>query len=408
MSNITTIWKKELKDTIRDRRTILTMIILPMLLMPILMIGMGKFIEYQISSSEEKIIKIAIVNEDKAPQFVELINDNEKIEIIDIDNDIREAVRNDEIQAGIIIPDSITELVDSQQAIELTVLRNSINLDSGFAFSRISLIANDYNNQLIFSRFDEQEIDPSILSGLMVREEDVATDKETGGFGLGFLLPLFIIIWSIVGGQYTAVDISAGEKERKTLESLLLTPASRFQIVIGKFFAVSTAALTSVIVAIGSMYAAIKVFGPGLFGQGVNGAPEGTAIANELNFSIDPTAIIIIFCTSILLVLLFSALQLSVSIFAKSYKEAQGYVGPLYVIVILPTVLVNIIPSVKPALWFFALPVVNAIMLFKEALIGVYDITHIMVTLVTLIIYSAIAIYISTVIYSKESVLFRS
>ncbi|MBU0963951.1 ABC transporter permease [Patescibacteria group bacterium] len=400
MKNIITIWKKELKDTIRDRRTLMAMIILPMFLMPLIIIGMGWFIEAQVEKAEEQIVQVAVENIDAAPAFMQVMDQHEKITTVDFNGNIQEAVKNDEYLAGIIIPDNFNQLIETQGKIEIVIVRNSINTDSSTAVSRIAEGVTSYNNLVLAGRFSEQGIEASILNSVVIQPEDVATEKEVGGFGLGFLLPLFIILWSVIGGQYTAVDVSAGEKERKTLESLLLTPVKRLDIVFGKFLAVSTTALISVVVALSSLYAAISIFGFGDFGA-------GTGVSGELNFSIDLNAVLIMFGISILLVLMFSAMQLSISIFAKSYKEAQSYIGPSYLVVILPTVLVNTLPNFKPETWFFAIPVVNAIMLFKEVLIGVYDVSHIITTIVSLLICSIIVIFIATKIYSKEGILFR-
>jgi len=374
-----------------------------MLLMPGIIIGMGKLIEVQIERAEEKVVKVAVNNQEAAPSFVAILESQEKIELVDTEDDIRQAVRDDKVEAGIIFSENFSELLNDQQPISITVFQKSINTDSSIAVSRIRVAATVFNNQLMSSRFLEKEIDQNILSGVNITAEDVATEKEQGGFGLGFLLPLFIIMWSVVGGQYTAVDVSAGEKERKTLESLLLTPVRRSEVVFGKFLAVSTAALVSVIVALGSMYIAIIAFGPGIFGQ-ASGTAGGTS---EFIFSIEPMALLILFAVSILLVLMFSAMQLSIAIFAKSYKEAQSYIGPTYLVVILPTVIVNTLPNFKPALWFFALPVVNAILLFKEVLIGEYDMAHITVTVITLVIYAFLAILVAIKIYQREGVLFK-
>ncbi|MFA5135671.1 MAG: ABC transporter permease [Patescibacteria group bacterium] len=403
MRSIRTIWKKELKDTIRDRRTLMAMIVLPMLLMPAVIIGMGKLVELQAKQAEEKVVKVAVEQRESAPAFVELLGSQEKLELVEISKDIRQAVRDDEIEAGIIIPEGFSELVASQQPASLLVVGKSINTDSSIARSRIQEAVMAYNSQLIAMRLTEQAVDQSILNPVTAASEDLVTEQEAGGFGLSFILPLFIIMWSVVGGQYTAIDISAGEKERKTLESLLLTPVRRLEVVFGKFLAVSTAALVSVVVALGSMYASMLIFGPGLFGA-VAGSGDASM---ELNFSIEPLAFLILFCASIILVLMFSAVQLSIAIFAKSYKEAQSYIGPSYLVVILPVVLVNTLPNFKPVLWFFSLPVVNAVLLFKEVLVGVYDVPHILMTTASLVLFAGLAIYIAVKIYAKESVLFR-
>ena len=397
----------------------MAMVVMPMLLMPVMTIGMFKFMEYQVEKQMEKVVRISVIEEGEAPILMEMIKNEEKIEIEELvllessagdsdgadNNKIKEAVTNGNLDLGIIIPENFQENIEKQEVAEIAIIKKSTNLDSESALARISFLVANFNNQILQERFANQEINPKILSKAVIIPEDVATEKETSGFILGLMIPLFIVMWAIVGGQYTAIDVSAGEKERKTLESLLLTPVKRMDIVFGKFLTVSTVALTSVIVAIGSFYVALIYSGG--FGSMMQDGQTSGAESIVINFSIEPQAILLLLAVSLFLVLMFSAIILSIAIFAKSFKEAQSYIGPSYLVVILPVVLVNSMPGFEPALWFFALPAVNATLLFKEVLMGVYDSGHILLTLSSLIIYSIIAIFIATKIYSKEGVLFR-
>ena len=401
----------------------MAMVVMPMLLMPVMTIGMFKFMEYQIEKQGEKVVKVSIIEEGKAPALVEMIKDQEKIEIVELvssesptgdsdgagNGEMKKAIADGDLDLGIIIPENFQENIDNQEVANIAIIKKSTNLDSESALARISFLVANFNDQLLQERFIDQEINPKVLSKVVVVPEDMATEKETGGFILGLIIPLFIVMWSIMGGQYTAIDVSAGEKERKTLESLLLTPVKRMDIVFGKFLTVSTVALTSVIIAIGSFYVALIYSGGfgSMMQDGQSSGAEGMAESVAINFSIEPLAILLLLVVSLFLVLMFSAIILSVAIFAKSFKEAQSYIGPSYLVVILPVVLVNSMPGFEPALWFFALPAVNATLLFKEVLMGVYDSSHILLTLGSLIIYSVIAIFIATKIYSKEGILFR-
>lgn len=421
----------------------MAMVVMPMLLMPVMTIGMFKFMDYQIEKQAEKVVKISIIGESEAPVLVEMIKDQEKIEIVEFvssessardsdgagrtgdfdgaskfsagdydgagSNEMKKAIADGDLDLGIIIPENFQENINNQEIAEITIVQKSTNMDSESALARMSFIVANFNDQILQERFADQKIDPKVLSKVVIVPEDTATEKETGGFILGLIIPLFIVMWSIMGGQYTAIDVSAGEKERKTLESLLLTPIKRMEIVFGKFLAVSTVALTSVIVSIGSFYVAL-IYSGGFGPMAVNGqssGAEGMAESIAVNFSIEPLAILLLLVVSLFLVLMFSAMILSVAIFAKSFKEAQSYISPSYLVVILPVVLVNAMPGFEPALWFFALPAVNATLLFKEVLMGVYDPGHILLTLSSLIVYSVMAIFVATKIYSKEGVLFR-
>lgn len=404
LQKIITIWKKEIKDTIRDRRTLVAMVLMPMLLMPVMILGMSKFIDYQMKKQQEQVIKVVLVGEKNNLQLSEMIKNQEMFEIVRIDINIKEAIENEDIDAGIIIPEDISEKIENQESAVVQLMTKSTNIRSSSAHAILSSIVAEFDNFVLKKRFENQNIDSKILSKVSVLTEDLATKEETGGFILALIIPLFIVMWSIMGGQYTAIDVSAGEKERKTLESLLLTPVKRGDIVFGKFLAVSSVAFVSVVVAIGSFYATIIYVG----GIGIMNASRSVATGGMvINFSIEPLATLLLLLVSIFLIFMFSAIILSISIFAKSFKEAQNYIGPSYLVVILPVVLVNSIPGFEPSVWFFALPAINATLLFKEVLMGVYDWSHIALTLFSLIVYSVIAIMIATKIYSKESVLFR-
>lgn len=392
----------------------MAMIVIPMLLMPVVTIGMFKFMEYQMEKQGEKVVKVSIIEKGNAPALVEMIKNQEKIEIVenrdgDSNSEMKKAIADGDLDLGVIIPENFQKNISNQEIANIAIIKKSTNPDSENALARMFLIVANFNNQLLQKRFADQKTDPKILSKVVIAPEDMATEKETGGFILGLIIPLFIVMWSIMGGQYTAIDVSAGEKERKTLESLLLTPAKRIEIVLGKFLAVSTVSLISVIISIGSFYIAL-IYSGGFGSMAQNGRGLGAEKMAEgvvANFSIEPLAILLLLVVSLFLVLMFSAMVLSVAIFAKSFKEAQSYISPSYLVVILPVVLVNSAPGFKPALWFFVLPAVNATLLFKEVLIGVYDSGHILLTLSSLIVYSVIAIFIATKIYSKEGVLFR-
>ena len=403
-----TIWKKELKDNIRDRRTLMSMLIMPVVLMPLLTIGMFKLLDKVAEDQRQQTVKIAISGEQNSPELANLIKGQEKLEVASADGSFEIDVKDGKIDAAVEIPENFRSDIENQRPVNVGLVIKSTNTRSANAGIKVSSAIEAFNSQILQQRFNKLGVKEEILSKVALETKDTATEKETGGFVLGLLIPMFIVMWSIVGGQYTAIDVSAGEKERKTLESLLLTPAKKTEIVLGKFLAVSTAALVSVIAAIGSFYFVLIYaggFGPVTGGTGMNLSQNTGNV--PVNFSVDPQALLLLFIVSLFLVLMFSAVILSIAIFAKSFKEAQSYIGPSYILIILPTVLANSIPGFEPALWFFAVPAVNAILLFKEVLMGVYDASHISLTIASLAVYSAAALHIAVKIYSKENVLFK-
>ena len=396
MKQIFTVWKKELKDTIRDRRTLMVSIIMPIVFMPVIMIGSFKLQEVQIKSAEKQVAVVAIENQEKAPTLVNYLKSQEKVEVKETAGDLKEKLNSGEIQVIVTPPIDFEEKIKAGQTAEITLMQKSTETKSSTAFSKINGLLVVFNQTLAGQKLMAAKIDPAVLQSIIIKPEDLATEKEKGGFFLGLLLPMFLIIFTFAGGMYIAIDISAGEKERKTLEALLLTPLSRLKIVTGKFLAVASTSVTSVILSIGSMYAAFKIWPPD-FGSSVG----------SFEFSLSLSTVFLMLGIGIILSVMFAGLLLAVAIFAKSYKEAQNYVTPFYIATIIPVSILGSFPGFKPSAPYFFIPVVNAVLLFKENLMGVYDSWHIVVTLGSLLFFAVLSVIIAAKIYSKESILFR-
>ncbi len=393
MKEILTVWKKEIKDTLRDRRTLYTAVIMPIVLMPVIMIGSFKLQESQIKSLEQQTAIVAVANESAAPSLVAFLKSQEKISISEIKSDFENKLNSGEIQAYITTPDDFESLLTAGQPATVRVYQKSTEQKSSNAAQKVQTALAVYNQTLSVQKLSSAGLDPQALQSIVVESKDIATEQEKGGYFLGMLLPMFIVLFSIMGGMYAAIDVSAGEKERKTLEALLITPLSRFRIVTGKFMAVATTAITSVVLSITSMYAAFKIWPPDF----------GISFVFDLSLS----TVVLMLVLGIILSIMFAGFLLAVAIFAKSFKEAQNYITPFYLLAILPVSIFSSIPGFKPPLWMFLIPSVNAVFLFKESLMGQTVWSHIILTVATTIIGAIIAIVAATKIFSKESVLFR-
>lgn len=239
-------------------------------------------------------------------------------------------------------------------------------------------------------------MDPAILTPVERVSVDVATKQALAGFVLSLLLPLFLVIYAITGGMYAAMDLSAGEKERSTLEVLLLSPASRLQITLGKLLAVSTVGVCSVVLAVAALVVAMRQLPLSL--------REGT----DLSFSWSADTVALVALLGILLAVAFAALELALGIFARSFKEAQNYITPLYLVALVPVAAVASIPDLKPALAFFLIPALNAALVLKEALVGATDGLHVALTVASMLLFCLLAVCATVRIFSNEKVLLRS
>jgi sodium transport system permease protein len=409
---ILTIWKKELTDTVRDKRTLASTIILPLVLMPALFIGISKFSTWQVKQLTEKEITVAV--SDQAGSLGDwLTTQDPKIKLERTAEPLIEVVRDKKADVALDVAADWPAQVAAGTPTEVTVITNSTNTDSSAAAGRVSATLNVFNQQQAVGRLAAAGLSPTILTSFVPKTEDVASAQEQAGFGMGFILPLFIIMWAVTGGQTIAIDASAGERERKTIEALLLTPVSRFTLVAGKFLAVATGAMLSVIISITSMTWASKYMTEMINSTTTTGTSASLGVSSmtgtsgfNMDFNLDARTIVILLFVSVILVALFSAGNLAIAIFAKNYKEAQSYIGPMYLVVILPVVFVNSLPSAGDHLWTFAVPIVNAVVLFKEVLVGNVIWSHIIITTLTLLVTSLLAMWGAARIYRREDVIF--
>lgn len=392
MRKILTIWKKELKDTIRDKRTLIFMIIMPIVLMPLIVIGSTKLQESETKKQKEDIVQLVVAGGEYAPDLTNFLNKQDKIDIVITEQNLPSAIDDGTVDGELVIPSDYADKINKLETVNLIFKNKSTKLNSQASLAKVQVAVNFYNQSILQKRFAEQKINPNVLNSINIQQQDIATKQEVGGFILGFILPIFLVMFTIVGGMYTAIDISSGEKERKTLEALLLTPATRFEIVTGKFLTVATTAIITVVLSLTSFYFAFTKF-----------PMQG----GEMQIQISTGMILLMLGVGVLLSVMFSALLLTLCIFAKSFKEAQNYLSPIYILAILPITIINILPNFQPPDLLFAFPAVNATLLFKEMLVGNYIASHIIITIGSLIVFAFLAIWLATRIYSKESVLFR-
>jgi sodium transport system permease protein len=390
---ILTIWAKELRDTLRDRRTLWAMVVMPIVLMPVMILGVGYMAARQEQKRAEHIGSVMVAGADNSLALVRALRESKAIRVV-VGKDLRSGVRSETVDAGLDIPAGFDRSIGREEPALLVIYKDSTRQLSDATVAKLGLVIKQFTEKVVSRRLGERGIKTQILDVAQVKTHDVATKREISGFVLSMVLPMFLVLWTIAGGMYTAMDVSAGEKERKTLESLLMTPATKLQVVFGKFLAVLTTSMVSVALALGSLYISFAAF----LGK----------MTSAMRVTIEPTGLLLMLGVGVLLSCMFSALLLAVSILAKSFKEAQNYVTPLYLVSFLPMVFLNTIPDLRPTTAMFLIPAFNAMFLFKETLMGDYVASHILVTLLSLILAAAASIAVAARQFGRESVLFRT
>ncbi len=396
MSITSIVYKKELLDIFRDKKTLVAAILIPFLLYPIMFGFMGKGIKGTTSFMEkEDGIEIAMIDNDDS-EIGEIIKAQKNIKIKESDN-MLEDVKAGKLLLGIEIPQGFDENIATEQEANITIVFDNTSQKSNMVMSYINEIIDQYSKDIVTRRLENKKIDTNILNPINTVTK--SPEKEESGFGklmLSLMLPMMLVIFASSGPIASAVDLGAGEKERGTLEPLLTTQASRMSLLWGKFLAITTMGIITSLAFIGGLAISMKT-SPEAFGYGV----EGTT------FALEPKALIIIAVITILLTMVFGALALAISIYARSFKEAQTYLTPLSFIGMIGFTSYFIEPKNMSTV-FLHIPIVNTVAIIKELTLGIFNITHLAIVFIWMFIYIGLSIAFARYMFSKEEVIFRT
>ena len=394
-NNIRLVYFKEILGAIRDRRTLISMIIIPLVFYPLLFFGIGYFTMTGQQKTESLPSIIAVHGEENAPGLIEILKEEEKIQLTGIPVNNQEGLESGEIYLLIEIPDdfNVNKNLNGNQSI--IIQYDSTSQYSQTARRRIINVLEKYRQQIVQMRLEE--VDLSIDYILPFNEEwmDVSSAERKTGSVLGMLLPYIIVILIFVGAMHSAVDITAGEKERGTLATLLVSQLSRLEIVLGKYLTVITLSFTSMLL--------------GLIGLSIAFLTPAYAFGElsliKINLSL--YSFFLFFLVLAPLVGLASSILLLVGIFARNNKEASTYVTPIYMGAIFLG-MISLRQGTELSEVMFFIPILNNSVAFKELLMGVVDWGHILSTLFSNIVIALIALLFAARLFSRENVLFRS
>jgi sodium transport system permease protein len=359
MNRFATIFRKEFTDTIRDRRTLFVMIVFPLLLVPALMIIVTNMQMSSMKKAEEKTLRVALVARGNAAGLVAGLTGRPDIRVVEgIPADSMEAmIARDSIDAGVVVAADFDAHVADMKSGTIRLFYKSSD-DFDMVKRRLSDIIAVYEKTIVTGRFARLRIDAGIVTPLSIEEHDVASMKERIGKTVGGMLPYLFVIFCFMGSMYPAIDLAAGEKERGTMETLLTAPVTRFQILLGKFAVVVVTGLLSAVVSIVGIFLAVR-----------QASTIPPAVFNAVMAILDVQSVLLVLSLLVPLTVFFAAFLLSVSIFAKSYKEAQSMISPLMIVIILP-VLIGLFPGVALDSVTALIPVLNVSLATKEIIAG--------------------------------------
>jgi sodium transport system permease protein len=390
------IFRKEFTDTIRDRRTLFVMVIFPLLLIPMLMLVVTKLQTSSMKKAEERILRVGVVTNGNAMGLADALLQRSGLRVTEgIPADSAEAlIRNDSLDAVVVISPDFDQAIAAMRTATVRLYFKSSE-DYDMVKRRLTSVLNEYEKTLTAARFRKLNLDEQIVNPLKIEEHDVATAKERIGKAVGGMLPYFFVIFSFMGAMYPAIDLAAGEKERGTMETLLTAPVSRFQILIGKFSVVVLAGIVSAGVSMLGMYVAVRQ---------VREIPA--ELLDVIMGILDVQTIVLVVLLLLPLTVFFAAFLLSLSMFAKSYKEAQSLISPLTIVVILP-VLVGLMPGLVLDSVTALVPVLNVSLATKEIIAGTMKVPLLAEVFGSLMVLAALSLWGCKKWFEREETIFR-
>ncbi len=392
------IFKKELMDTLRDKRTLFIMIILPIILIPGIIGLITKVQMHQMKKANDKILNIAVIDNQNGNIILDSLNLRTDFNIITglKNNEIENLIQLDSLDLGIIIDSEFDTSIYTTHTGLINILFKSTE-DLNIANKKITEIINYFSNQISSKRMINLNIDPTLFHPIKVEEQDIATNQEKIGKSIGGLLPYFFIIFCYMGSMYPAIDLGAGEKERGTLETLLSSSANRQSILIGKLGVVILSGLLSAFVSMlglgGMLHFYSDMIPPELF----NNIFEMITLKNMA----------LIFLLLIPLNIFVGSLLLSISIFSKSFKEAQSLANPFMIVLIIPVYL-GMMPGIELSFTTAFIPILNVTLATKELLAGTLSNYLLLIVIMSQIIIAIGALSFCKVWFNREETLFRS
>ncbi len=390
--------KKEIRDILRDRRTIFMAIIFPIILYPLLIIGLVQATAVQASKAVHEKPLVAISGGEFAPDLREEFLSDKGLTLAQFDGSVP-SLRQSGASAGVVISQDISETLAAGATATIKVYYDSANDTSRGAYEKVASVIEKYNRALLDRRLESADIDMAYVTPVQIDNADLATPRQRGVFRLGKMLAFLLVVFCMMGALYPALDAISGEKERGTLETLLSIPATRLEILAGKYVAVFSMSIASVLANFVSLSLTMVMVNRLLV--------QASAAGRSIDFSIPFSATVLLVPALVPLAAFFSAISLGIAAFARSTREGQYYLGPLYAAV-LPLTAAAVVPGLSLTYVTALVPVMSISLFLKDGLLGTLRPGPTFLALAAQCFYAYAALKWAAKVFSREDVLFSS
>jgi len=431
LNMVRTIAVKELREALRDRRTLFIMVGIPILMYPLMLIGMSKLEESQEAAQKARVSRVAVWGDSTSTLLERLARNKDKLEPLvweGVPADIREKLTKGLVKAppplplalddidpekrpkpnledpvvkaaqGVILnrqADAVLVLwpqfsanVQSGAAGTASIFYDSVRPESHKARDRVSDELRQWREDVRTSREQNQKLATGFILGVDIQTQDIAPPKRKSGMILGMILPYMLISFSVLGGFYAAIDMTAGEKERGTMQTLLCAPLESLEIITGKFLAVwGITIITTVInlISLATTFARIR-FIPGM------------------QMSISMSSLLLTFLLLLPITFMVTAVFLAVGAFAKDFKEGQSYLMPVFMVLIIP-IFFTMSPGIELNRYLAFVPVVNISLLIRQIFLSEWKPDLLFLALLSAFCYASLTLVFAARVFERNNLL---
>jgi sodium transport system permease protein len=397
---IKVVFGKELRDSLRDRRAIISMIVVPVLAIPMLMLGLGVLAFKTMSHARAEIPQIMVIGGEDSPKVLSALRAAGNLRIVPATTDFTNQIVEKRIRAAVRLPADFDAAVARGEKVKVEIYEFQGDVKSGFAAENLNTFFRNLSDTTVRERLESRGVPVEVLKPFNLQRQNVAPPARVTGSLIGGMLPYLIIAMCMTGAMYPAIDLTAGEKERGTIETILCCPVERTSLVLGKFLMVLTASICTVMLSLLSTGATLAYVKHSL----AHSVPSQVL---QTVTTIDASALAGVFLLLLPVAMMLSALLLMVGLFSKSFREAQSYAGPLMLVTIAATV-----PAILPGVEFNHLlaivPLVNVSLACKEIMSGTWDWSYLLLIFGSASVYAGTALAITVWMFHREEVMFRS
>lgn len=373
-------------ELLRDKRTMMSMIALPLLVFPLLFTLLLGVLQAKLESARKEKVTVGVVSQQALGDAASALK-AAGIRILDMP-DLQKAVESKKVSAAVRVT------AGSDGTVQFDVLADESRDESSTAGLKVNTALENYKDTLVSAKLRSLHVPESVLAPVTIRTVNIASKQTMGNRIFGGMVGELVLILMFVGGMYPAIDTGAGEKERHTIEGLLASPASRTEIISGKIAACATAALLTAFLSLISFT---------LFAQRTAASVKET----QLQFSVGLPAAASILLALVPIAIFEAALMVALSTLAKSYKEGQAYVMPAFMVLIFPIILGTFVTG-ELTPWLALIPFFNTSLAITQIFAGTLSAGSFSVALLANLVYAGLITAVTVRVFRSETVLFRT